>query len=243
VFVRKSLENRIFSILIFIIIGLLVAAAIIGISPIFGAHTEAGSSVIIGDGAVPLASSPITQEEQNAAYKVDKSIRYGEPVSFVPVNYADPPWEAVFPALDEQYEAALALGYEEFSREKCEYIYNGINERRIQEGLGPLWYITSGNLYKLTYIRAIEIMDLYSHDRPDGTNSLTVMTDKYIGGEILNGQQTVQETLKTWFESPTHLETILCPLFTEIAVVGIEPIDGEDFGREAALFGIRPCEY
>jgi len=243
VFVRKTIENRIFSVLIFIIIGLLVFAAIIGISLIFGANTSAGGSVFIGDGAVPLSSSPVTQEEINLEYPIDKSMRNGEPVSYVPVNYADPPWEAVFPVLDEQYEAALALGYEQFDDEKCEYIFNGINEKRTKKLLKPLTYVNSGNLYKLTYIRAVEIVDFYSHERPDGTNALAVMTDQYIGGEILNGQPTLQETLDTWFNSPTHLETILCPQLTEIAVVGIEPVNGENYGRQAALFGIRPCEY
>ena len=242
-FVKKAIENRIFSVLILIIIILLVVAAVIGISSIFESHSSAGGSVFIGDGAVPLSSSPLTQEEMNREYPIDKSMRDGEPVSFVPVNYADPPWEAVFPELDEQYAAALALGYEEFDREKCEYIFNGINEKRTRKMLKPLEYITSGNLYKLTYIRAAEIMDLYSHERPDGTNSLTVMADIYIGGEILNGQPTLQETLQTWFDSPTHLETILCPQLTEMAVVGFEPENGENFGRQAVLFGIRTCEY
>ena len=242
-FVKKSLENRIFSILIFVIIGLLALAAIIGITPIFGSNKSAGGSVSIGDGAVPLAASPLAQEEMNMEYPIDKSLLDGEPVSFVPVNYADPPWEAEFPVLDEQYAAAVAMGYEEFDADKCEYIFNAINEKRTKKLLKPLTYVNSGNLYKLTYIRAVEIVDFYSHERPDGTNALAVMTDQYIGGEILNGQPTLQETLDTWFNSPTHLETILCPQLTEIAVVGIEPVNGENYGRQAALFGINPCEY
>ena len=242
-FVKKPVENNIFSILIYVIAGLLIFAAGIAASSFFKPSESYGENVVIGESSVPLASSPRTQEELNAAYPIDKSLRDGNPVSFVPVNYADPPWEAVFPELEAQYEAAVALGYDDFTQIKCEYIYNGINKKRVQEGIEPLLLNTSGNLYKLTYVRAAEIMELYSHDRPDGTNSITVMADSYIGGEILNGQPTVYETLQTWFDSPTHLEAILNPLFTEMAVVGFEPEEGETYGREAVVFGINSCEY
>ena len=241
-FVKKTIENRIFSILIFVIAGLLVFVSGIAITSFPGPSKSIGN-FSIRDSSVPLSSSPGVLKGINAAYPIDKSMRDGDPVSFVPVNYADPPWEATFPELEEQYTAAMALGYEEFKQIKCEYIFNGINKKRTQEGLEPLLMIASGNLYKFTYVRAAEIMKLYSHDRPDGTNSLTVMSDEYIGGEILNGQATVYETLQTWFDSPTHLGAILNPVFTEMAVVGFEPEDGETYGREAVVFGIRTCEY
>jgi hypothetical protein len=243
VFAKKTIENKIYSVLLFVIAGLLTLAAAIAVTSIRGSQMGAGSPLVIIDSLVPLSSSPQTQEELNAAYPIDKSMREGEIVQFVPINYADPPWEAVFPALEEQYAAAEALGYKEVDPRKRDYIFNGINERRIREGLGSLLPITTGNLNKLTYVRAAESMRLYSHDRPDGTNALSVMTDNYVWGEILNGQPTIRETLQTWFDSPTHLETILCPLTTEMAFVGLEPEDGDSVGREAVLFGRSDCGY
>jgi uncharacterized protein YkwD len=243
VYAKKTIENRIFSILLFVIAGLIVFAATIIITSVIESRTGADHIFAIGDSLVPLSSSASTQEELNAAYPIDKGMRDGEPVEFVPVNYADPPWEAVFPALEEQYAAAVALGYTESGQTIRDYIFNGINERRIQEGLEPILLIPSGNLYKFTYIRAAEIMVLYSHDRPDGTNSLTVMTDNYVWGEILNGQPEIWKTLQTWFDSPTHLGTILCPEITEMSFVGFEPENGESIGREAVLFGKSDCGY
>ena len=256
----KAKESRNFSIFVF-----LIAVLLCTVLSACASNTAAAlypypvsQTTTIDDSVVPLSAqatlstastkkdnwfTATNQTRLNGKYRIDKSMRNGVPVPYVPEFYKDAPWDATFPRLDEDYAAAVAMGYEIYDEEKVLALFNGINDMRAQNGLPPLALVTSGNLYKLTYIRAVEIMNKYSHERPDGTTAVTSMSDFYIFAEILNGKMTIEKTLQSWHDSPEHFEAILLPDIQEMSAVGIEADFIETIGKQAVLFGNRNCDY
>lgn len=231
---KQTAESRIIFSLLIVISALICAAIIIVLLKPYVAFDVSGAGgnriVGIGETTVPLSSGS------------DGSESFEYPFSFIPENYSDPPWEATFPLLEEQYAAAAAMGYEFYDENDCRIIFDGINDRRAQEGLERIELVTSGNLYKYTYVRASEIMEKYSHERPDGKHSMLAMPGEYLQGEILNGKTTPLRALQSWLDSPVHLEIILIPDITEMAVAGIYGSGNEPYDKQVVLFGNRGRE-
>ncbi len=72
-------------------------------------------------------------------------------------------------------------------------------------------------------LRAQEITINLSHQRPDGSNCFTVLDEcgilYYSAGEnIAAGQQTPQEVVTAWMNSPGHRDNILNPSFISLGV-------------------------
>lgn len=92
-----------------------------------------------------------------------------------------------------------------------------VNSIRSEHGLSLL-SLDMGNYHNVTYQRSLEIAQAYSHTRPNGQPCYTIFTDYGVGfhsaGEnIGQGQQSAQEVVNDWMNSPTHRENILRPEF------------------------------
>lgn len=97
------------------------------------------------------------------------------------------------------------------------------NTERTNNGL----YSLSGNSTNLNtaaMIRANELIQLYSHDRPDGRGTFTVFDEtgvtwqKRAGENCAEGQRTPQTVVESWMNSPGHKSNILN---TDFAYIGV----------------------
>ena len=97
------------------------------------------------------------------------------------------------------------------------------NAERAKEGLAPL--ATYDALTRAAAIRAPEIVELFSHTRPDGTACFTALDETgasqgaYTYGEnIAAGNATPAATVEQWMNSPGHRANIMNPDYTHIGV-------------------------
>ena len=109
---------------------------------------------------------------------------------------------------------------------KWEYeVLSLVNQERIRNGLEKLtWGETCADAAET---RAQELVELYSHTRPDGTSWSTACdepsngTVTYVEGEnLVVGSSAVspETTVAAWMNSEKHRENILNPNFTKLAV-------------------------
>lgn len=96
-----------------------------------------------------------------------------------------------------------------------------VNAERAKYNLAPL--TTEKNLSAAALTRAKEIVQSFSHTRPDGTSFSTVLKEHGIsyrisGENIAWGQRTPQEVVRGWMNSPGHRANILNERFTSIGV-------------------------
>ena len=93
-----------------------------------------------------------------------------------------------------------------------------VNIERARIGAPPL--NLADDLQYAANIRAQEIIQNFSHDRPDGSNCFTVMQNRgrTCGENIAAGHALPEETVAQWLNSPGHRENILNPNFRELGV-------------------------
>ena len=94
-----------------------------------------------------------------------------------------------------------------------------VNAARAQHGCAGL--TVSDSLMQAAAVRAEEIVDHFSHTRPNGSASYTVLDDAGIdfliaGENIAYGQDTPQEVVDAWMNSESHRRNILNSEYTEI---------------------------
>jgi len=112
-----------------------------------------------------------------------------------------------------------------------------VNQIRAKNGLAPV-VLDMGNYHNVTYLRTQEVLRKYSHVRPDGRACHTIFIDYGIltgsvGENIARGQQSADEVVEDWMNSPTHRENILRAEFTRISVgvagSGVEKVWVQEF--------------
>lgn len=98
-----------------------------------------------------------------------------------------------------------------------------VNVERAKEGLAPLE--TFDSLTQAAEIRAQEIVQVFAHERPDGTDCFTALDETganrgaYTSGEnIAAGSSTPAAVVEQWMNSPGHRANILSPDYTHIGV-------------------------
>lgn len=119
------------------------------------------------------------------------------------------------------------------------------NRERLKEGLDPL--TTTPYLQKATDIRAEEISESFSHDRPDGSSYLTVLDGyKYTaaGENIIAGYRTPAASVNGWMNSEGHRRNILKAAYRHVGV-GFYYLSGSKYGDHwVQLFYTGPnCAY
>lgn len=107
--------------------------------------------------------------------------------------------------------------------ELCAEVISLVNQERAKEGLAPLG--TFDTLTEAAAIRAPELIQLFSHTRPDGSDCFTALDETgasqgiYTAGEnIAAGQSTPEAVMESWMNSTGHRGNILSPDFTHIGV-------------------------
>lgn len=94
----------------------------------------------------------------------------------------------------------------------CQQVWTLVNKERVAKGLSPLTY--RNDLQSLADIRADEIVESFSHTRPNGTSCFTVFTEANvpywgIGENIAMGQRSPEEVVEDWMNSDGHRANIL----------------------------------
>mgnify|MGYP003301468129 CR=1 FL=1 len=125
-----------------------------------------------------------------------------------------------------QKPTSVPVEKEETDEEKAERFIAEVirltNEEREKEGLPALGTMTK--LDKAALIRADELKEKYSHDRPDGTSCFTVLDDVNINGysavgeNIALGQRSPEQVVQAWMNSDGHRRNIMNVQFEKIGV-------------------------
>ena len=89
------------------------------------------------------------------------------------------------------------------------------NDERAKQGLGAL--TVSSELNRAAAVRAKEIVQKFSHTRPDGSARSTV-SSACRGENIAMGQQPADKVMAAWMSSPGHRANILRASFGSIGV-------------------------
>lgn len=102
------------------------------------------------------------------------------------------------------------------------------NIEREKAGLSILSYNTS--LEAGAQIRAAEIIENFSHTRPDGSRFFTAFGNlqyKNIGENLGSGFRTPEAVVNAWMNSASHKANILKPEYQEISVAITKDADGK----------------
>lgn len=108
---------------------------------------------------------------------------------------------------------------------KWEYeILSLVNQERVRNGLSKLTW--GDTCTEAAEIRAEELVQLYSHTRPDGTPWSTACDNPNSGTVSVEGENLVvgnsavspETTVAAWMNSEKHRENILNPDYTKLAV-------------------------
>lgn len=101
-----------------------------------------------------------------------------------------------------------------------------MNIERQKEGLQPLTMDNSA-LSAAAQVRAKEIVEKFSHTRPDESDCFTALEEQEIkfgvscfavGENIAAGQRTPEAVVTSWMNSPGHRANILDPSFKKLGV-------------------------
>jgi len=103
----------------------------------------------------------------------------------------------------------------------AEEVHRLTNTERANAGLAQLEKMPT--LEEAAGVRANEIIESFSHTRPDGRTFATALDEKnipyHIAGENLAaGQRDPAEVVKAWMDSPDHRDAILESDFTNIGI-------------------------
>lgn len=92
-----------------------------------------------------------------------------------------------------------------------------VNKERAKAGAKPLRL--SSELQSAAMLRALEITQKMSHTRPNGKSCMTVLKSPWGAGEnIAGGNETPEEVVGGWMNSPGHRRNILYPRFNKLGV-------------------------
>ena len=100
-------------------------------------------------------------------------------------------------------------------------VFRLTNAERAYAGLPPL--AAREHLPEVAQVRANEIIQRFSHDRPDGRSCFTAFEEqdvdyRYAGENLAAGQRTPADAVRGWMNSPGHRENILRSDFGHLGV-------------------------
>lgn len=103
--------------------------------------------------------------------------------------------------------ALTSSGNEDF-----DLVLDLVNQARAEEGLHPLQF--DSRLQKAAHTRAKELVQDFSHFRPDGSSVFSVfdeinLSNVYRAENIADGQATPEEVVASWLKSPGHRKNIM----------------------------------
>lgn len=101
----------------------------------------------------------------------------------------------------------------------AERVLELVNEERAKKKLKPLKL--AEDLCQWADIRAKECVELFAHARPNGDDSLNIISSqkyKIRGENISRGPASPEQVMYEWMHSPSHRDNILFPDYTELGV-------------------------
>lgn len=107
------------------------------------------------------------------------------------------------------------------TKDYAKKVYEIVNQERQAEGKSPLeWDETLG---ACAAKRAEELVEQFSHSRPDGTSCFTIYRDYNVnysaaGENIAMGQTSPEKVMNSWMNSSGHKANILSDKFGKIGV-------------------------
>ena len=115
-----------------------------------------------------------------------------------------------------------------------------VNIERNNRGLSSL--TISDKLSKAADVRAVEIVDKFDHERPNGSRASTAAKEvgynyTTFGENIAAGYPSPQEVVEGWMNSEGHRNNILNAAYTQIGVGCFEKADSEYRMHWVQLFG------
>ena len=121
---------------------------------------------------------------------------------------------------EEEPEDGTVSG--EFLEDNAQEVIRLVNEERESQDLKPL--DVDDNLMALAQIRAKELSEKFSHERPDGTHA----AQAFCGGENIAGNfSSPSAVMETWMGSEGHRNNILRERFRYIGVGCYKASNGE----------------
>ena len=93
-----------------------------------------------------------------------------------------------------------------------------VNIERGKEGIGPV--TLNQSLRSAAAVRAVEVVDKFSHERPNGERWCTAIKIPYkcAGENIAAGQRTAERVVQAWMNSESHRKNLMNPRYTEVGV-------------------------
>ena len=175
-----------------------------------------------GNCSVNIPQTPVQQPTENSAQPAEKPtepiVIPAQPVE-KPTEPAVVPTEPVVaptePTAPEQQEAS------EFNTAYEAEVLRLVNVERAKTGLAPL--VRDDGAEKVAYLRAKEIVQSFSHTRPDGRSCFTAASDlgvsyRTAGENIAYGYATPEQVVNGWMNSEGHRKNILSASFTKIGI-------------------------
>lgn len=124
--------------------------------------------------------------------------------------------------IDSKYNYLNDLPLDDAQKEEIIQVLTYVNQARASASMDPV-KLGDIDLMNITYTRAKEVQQLYSHDRPNGELCFTILDDynysyKSAGENVAKGQQSALEVIQDWMASDTHRTIIETPEFTKLGV-------------------------
>lgn len=172
-----------------------------------------------------LTTEELSTQEINTEVETESSDSQNTPQQSTPEQSAPEP-----PAPEPEPEPVPQAPY--FNEAYEQAVLDQVNQVRQGLGLSPLTLNTT--LVNAAHTRSVEIVELFSHTRPDGRSCFTAWDEAGIsycsvGENIAAGQQTPDEVMEDWINSPGHYANIINENFTELAV-GCYYVPGSTYG-------------
>lgn len=170
-----------------------------------------------------LTTEELSTQEINTEVETESSDSQNTPQQSTPEQSApEPPAPEPEPVPQAPY----------FNEAYEQAVLDQVNQVRQGLGLSPLTLNTT--LVNVAHTRSVEIVELFSHTRPDGRSCFTAWDEAGIsycsvGENIAAGQQTPDEVMEDWINSPGHYANIVNENFTELAV-GCYYVPGSTYG-------------
>lgn len=102
--------------------------------------------------------------------------------------------------------------------------FDGVNAQRQTAGLKSLKW--SNGLEQASSVRAVEASQVWSHNRPDGSEYWTVNSNLVYGENLAMGYSSAEEAVAAWMNSYSHKDNILFPDF-KTGAIAIHIQDGQ----------------
>lgn len=102
--------------------------------------------------------------------------------------------------------------------------FDQVNAQRVSAGLGTLTW--SNGLEQASAVRAVECSQVWSHNRPDGTEYWTVNSNLVYGENLAKGYSSANEAVTAWMNSYSHKDNILFSGF-KTGAIAIHIVNGQ----------------